>query len=391
MSLGRCPACAGSDLRPIYHLPAIPTQSVVLVESAEAALAYPRGELTLTLCRGCGFLFNASFDAARVDYSQTTEESQHFSGTFNRFAKALAAETAAERPLAGKLTLEIGCGKGDFLEELVRQSGTRALGIDPGYLPDRDDPALARTAGDVRFLREYFAPHLVDEPPNLIVCRHTLEHIADVRGFMADVSAVARAPDAQILFETPDVRRVLEEGAFWDIYYEHCSYFTIGSHARLFRRAGLDVRRSYLGFAGQYIVQYAEPGHGAPRPEEDDLAAILGAADRFADRVAACAAAWRARIAEAHRAGRRVALWGGGSKAVAFLTSLGLDAEIAQVVDINAFKQGKYLPGTSRRVVAPEDLKNDPPGLVIVMNPIYREEIGASLAALGLSPELVAL
>ncbi len=32
-----------------------------------------------------------------------------------------------------------------------------------------------------------------------------------------------------------------------------------------------------------------------------------------------------------------------------------------------------------------------PPDLVIVMNPVYLEEIGRSLADLGLSPELVAV
>ena len=36
-------------------------------------------------------------------------------------------------------------------------------------------------------------------------------------------------------FELPDSRRVFDEVAFWDIYYEHCSYFTPGSLARLFR------------------------------------------------------------------------------------------------------------------------------------------------------------
>jgi hypothetical protein len=36
----------------------------------------------------------------------------------------------------------------------------------------------------------------------------------------------ATAPTSPVLFELPDVLRVLEEVAFWDVYYEHCSYFT---------------------------------------------------------------------------------------------------------------------------------------------------------------------
>jgi len=74
--------------------------------------------------------------------------------------------------------------------------------------------------------------------------------------------------DALVLFEIPDVRRVLEEGAFWDIYYEHCSYFTLGSLAcalantapalELFR-AGVHVtlvhRHATLGDSIKYWVR----------------------------------------------------------------------------------------------------------------------------------------
>ncbi|MEM9431598.1 MAG: class I SAM-dependent methyltransferase [Pseudomonadota bacterium] len=392
MTLCACPACRGRDLATLYHLPAIPVQSVVLVDTAEEALSYPKGELTLTHCRSCGFLFNATFDADLVDYSKMTEESQHFSGTFNRFARELAAEIAARRPLAGKLTLEIGCGKGDFLEELVRQTGTRALGIDPGHVPGREAEALAPVSGEAAIIRDYFSPSLVQETPDLIICRHTLEHIAEVGQFMhyvVETSGGGR--DVQVMFETPDALRVLREGAFWDIYHEHCSYFSIGSHARLFRRVGLDVERSYLAFGDQYIIQYATPGVGQPAEDEDDLDEIRAAAERFPAHVSEIRAHWTRRISEARADGQDVALWGGGSKAVAFLTTLGLDDDVTHVIDINAFKQGKFIPGTTRRVSAPEALLDAPPGLVIAMNPVYLSEIRASVAELGLSAEVCAL
>ena len=56
-----------------------------------------------------------------------------------------------------------------------------------------------------------------------------------VRGSIGD------RPQVTVFFELPDMERVLVEQAFWDIYYEHCSYFTLGSLARLFRRTGFDV------------------------------------------------------------------------------------------------------------------------------------------------------
>lgn len=384
-----CPACDGRALRELLHLCEIPAQSVVLLDSREAALAFPTGELTLTLCEDCGFLFNATFERALVDYASTTEESQHFSGTFNRFARDLVAEIGARQDLAGKLTLEVGCGKGDFLEELARQTGTRAIGVDPGFIPERLPGAEGK---DIRFRREYFDPAHIDEDPDLIVCRHTLEHVPEVGRFMADITRATRGkPGCKVMFETPDAARVLAEGAFWDIYHEHCSYFTIGSHARLFRRAGLDVEHSYLAYAGQYIIQYAHPGSGDPLPEEQDLEDVLALADAFPAKVADMRAHWTTLVKTANAEGKVVALWGGGSKGVAFLTTNGLGPEVRHVIDINTHKQGKYMPGTGHRVSAPETLTEAPPDLVIVMNPVYLDEIREDLRRLGLHPELVAL
>ena len=36
-----------------------------------------------------------------------------------------------------------------------------------------------------------------------------------------------------MFFQVPDMSRVLRDLAFWDIYYEHCSYFTVITQAVL--------------------------------------------------------------------------------------------------------------------------------------------------------------
>ena len=383
-----CPACGAARLAEIYRLERIPVQSCVLLDSRRAARAFPQAPLSLQFCDDCGFIFNAVFELGLVDYASATEESQHFSGTFNRFAAELVDEIARRYDLGGKETLEIGCGKGDFLRELVVKTGTRGLGVDPGFIPER----LVANGHEIRFLREYFDPASIKAPPDFIVCRHTLEHIPEVARFLDDIAAVIGSrDDVGIFFETPDVERVLREGAFWDVYYEHCSYFTLGSHARLFPRAGLQVTGLHLAYDNQYIIQFAAPGRGAPLPQENDLERVRALARAFPERVAERRAHWREFVQRRHQARRRVAIWGGGSKGVAFLTTNGLRDEVAQVVDINPHKQGKFLPVTGHEVIGPAALATAPPDTVIVMNPIYLPEIAAALATLGLAPELVAV
>ncbi len=77
--------------------------------------------------------------------------------------------------------------------------------------------------------------------------------------------------------------------------------------------------------------------------------------------------------------------------ATSFLTTLGLTGEVQAAVDINPYKQDKFIPGTGHPVIAPRALTAQPPDLVVVMNPIYAGEVRKSLAALDLYPEVLAV
>ena len=92
----------------------------------------------------------------------------------------------------------------------------------------------------------------------------------------------------------------------------------------------------------------------------------------------------------------KVVMWGGGSKAVAFLSTLeAYRAPIAKrikcVVDINPRRQGTYLPAVVQKIVAPAELRELKPDLVLVMNPVYEQEICETVCAMGLAPGIVAL
>ena len=390
--ISACPSCGGSDTRSIYSVTNIPVQICILLDTEQEALAYPCGDLELAFCEECGFIYNSRFDARRLDYAAAAEESQHFSATFSRYAGELAEDIDRRYSLAGKTVLEIGCGKGDFLAGLAAMTGCRGIGIDPGFRADRLDlPDRA----NVEFITDYFGPDHAGLECDVVVCRHTLEHIGPVAAFLRDVHAtVADKPDASLFFEIPDAGRVLEEGAFWDIYYEHSSYFTPGSQARLFRREGFAVTDVRLVYDDQYIVQFAGLDGGAAHGRcaaEEDLDTLKALVDRFPEKVAQVKEHWHSFVLQRAGAGQRIAIWGGGSKCVSFMTSLDIAAEIATVVDVNPFKQGKFLPSVGARIDGPQALAATPPDVVIVMNPIYTEEIRASLDEMGLAPEVVAV
>ena len=187
---------------------------------------------------------------------------------------------------------------------------------------------------------------------------------------------------------------MLAEGAFWDIYYEHCTYFTAGSLARLFRGSGFEIDDLYLDYDGQYVIITAYP---TDRPtlavleQENDMELLTKTCEEVSVKCSSGIAYWRNTVSEFVDAGQKVVIWGSGSKGVAFLTTLKLDGMIEYVVDINPYRHGKYMPGTGHEIVSPEFLSDYKPDKVIVMNPIYCDEIQRDIDRLKVKADLLAV
>ena len=133
------------------------------------------------------------------------------------------------------------------------------------------------------------------------------------------------------------------------------------------------------------------PGAGEPLAAEDDLERLRQGVDHFRRGYDELVGGWRERIAELNESGGRAVIWGSGSKGVSFISNLALGDELAAAVDINPHKWGKFMVGSNHEIVAPERLVEIAPDLVVAMNPIYIDEIGAHLRDLGVDTELTAL
>jgi len=200
--------------------------------------------------------------------------------------------------------------------------------------------------------------------------------------------------DTIVFFEVPDVSRILKEHAFWDIYYEHCSYFSLGSLARLFRSCGFEVLDLTKAFGDQYLLIEARPSNGSEGrffENEDDLKEMAWYVKQFEKNYTNKLKRWKKELECIKERGQRAVIWGSGSKAVGYLTTLGISSEIKYVVDINRYKQGMYMPGTGHEIVPPKFLEQYRPDVIIVMNPVYFDEIRNDLREMQVSAELVAV
>lgn len=387
-----CPACDAGRMKVFYELRDFPVHTVINIATKTEAINYRRGDVCLAFCSDCGFISNVAFDQKLIDYCPDCEETQGFSPTFRAFASRSAHQLVDRYNLKGKTILEIGCGKGEFLSMLCEHGQNRGVGFDPAYLEGRIERP---SENNVEFVRDYYSEKYSHYKADFICCLMTLEHIQTAGSFVGMVRrAIAGSRLTVVFFQVPDVTRILRDCSFEDIYYEHCSYFSQGSLARLFKKSGFDILDIRTEYDGQYLMIDARPAAGAPvtlSPVEDDLAQLKGYVSTFSDRVKEKLSVWQKSMDLIADKRLRGVIWGSGSKGVAFLMNPGFGSHIEYVVDINPHRQGMFMPGTGHEIIAPAALKKIQPDLVIVMNRIYEQEVKEELNRMGLSPQVLAL
>ena len=374
-----CRSCGGTSLARILHWPAVPVNAALFPATAEEALSIPRASFLLVACETCGLVFNADHDDELVEYSPRCVETQACSPTSRAFTDALAREWVDRHELRGREIVEVGCGPdATFLRTMCALTGARGIGIDPACTPSSD--------AVVTLLAERLDAAHATLPGSALVCRHTLEHVADVAAFVGLLRGwAARHPHAPVLIEVPDAQRVFRDGAFWDVYYEHCSYFTKDEPRRNPRSRWTPCGADALGVRRPVPSRRRGAGRAAAarssRPRDGGCCARLRLSGDRADR----AFTRRPRGARGRRTGASLA---GGGTALAVLALADVDDAIAGVVDGNPVKRGLYLPGTSRSILGPQDVSALEPRHVVVMNAVYVEEVGRSLVDAGVTADV---
>ena len=191
------------ELREIYRAEQLPVLQNKVFESAEAARACARGDVVLVQSNETGLIFNRAFRPELVAYDADYQNEQGLSAAFARHLDAVLA--VMQRHFAGASLIEVGCGKGLFLERLLAQ-GFDVTGLDPTY-----------EGSNPRVLRRFFTPELQLRAEGLVL-RHVLEHVADPVAFLAMLRE-ANGGRGRIYIEVPCLDWIATHHAWFDIFY----------------------------------------------------------------------------------------------------------------------------------------------------------------------------
>jgi len=368
----------------------MPIHCNLLWQNREQAFQAPKGDIRLTFCRSCGYIFNIDFDPDKMKYDQMYENSLHCSTRFKEYAKTLALSLIEQFGLKNKKIIEIGCGKGEFLKLLCDLGQNEGIGFDPSYIHGRitDTPQ-----SNITFIQDFYSERYSDYKADIIFCLHVLEHIQNPYKFLNSIRrSVSDRIDTVIFFEVPNVLFTLKDLSIWDLIYEHCGYFCINSLAYLFNVSGFNVINIEEAFEGQFLNIYAMPLGDESQFNHHDLD-IFEKMEKyvtiFASKYDKKIKHWQRELNRIEHNNQKIVVWGSGSKGVSFLNTLKIEEQIKYAVDINPHKQGKYIAGTGQKIVNPLFLRDYRPDLIIIMNPIYEKEIQQTVNKMNLTPEIL--
>lgn len=335
----------------LFHSSALPVLQNRVYGTPEDARACATGDIRLEQAPLTGIVTNMAFRPELMVYDTDYNNEQGNSARFKAHLDSVAELIAGTMGTTD--LVEVGCGKGFFLERLL-QRGFDVTGFDPTY-----------EGSNPRVKRSYFAPGIA-APGQGLILRHVLEHIPDPLGFLHQL-AKANQGRGLIYIEVPCLDWILDQRAWFDIFYEHVNYFRQDDFYRMFGRivhAGHCFGGQYLGIVADLASLRNAPLSAAPQVTfPTDFSAALAAP------------------AAGTSTGLPEVVWGGASKGVIYcLARQRAGAPVARVIDINPGKQGRYLPCTGVQVQSPQDgLRDLPAGATIhVMNPNYMDEIQAT-------------
>ncbi|MCS6853119.1 MAG: class I SAM-dependent methyltransferase [Gemmataceae bacterium] len=320
-----------------------------------------------------------------ADHTYLSGVTRSLSEHFREVAEEVERRFGTE--VSQRSVLDIGSNDGTQLKQF------QALGYDVLGVESSATAARMALAAGVPTLRAFFnqeTARQIGRQFSIINAAGVFFHLEELHSAAEGIRELLR-PDGVFVVQFLYMKRIVENGAFDQIYHEHLLYYNLRTLEVLLQRHGLamfDARRAPIH--GGSVIAFA--GHRGRRPPSARLRQLWAAEDAeqanelstyqaFAERLARHRERDRRFLEETRRQGKVVFGLGAPAKGNTLLNYFGIGPDLVHcLVERNPLRRGLYSPGRHIPIILEEDVRQ-PPDVYYVLAWNFRREILERYAA----------
>lgn len=353
-----CIVCGAKLIdNPIYVCRKMPAESQNLPDASSLNDDIPI-DINLCQCSGCGLV---QFDCDPVSYYKDSTRAGERCEALIELRKQQYTHLIETYCLQGKKILEVGAGKGGFLKTLREMSeySIQEFGIEN----NSEFVNIARNVEKVNMQQgdvECLETQIEGAPFDAFVTFAYPARLIDPNAMLQCVSRHLTR-DAVGLVQVPSMEHLLKPGGFYDITRDHVAYYSEATLKFLLVKNGFDILE--FGEVSELYI-YAIVKKRKPY----DLQTLWADVEPLADEV-------RKYVNKNTEKGKKLAVWCAGHFAFTVLSTAEIGNKVSYIIDNAEFKKGRYSPASHVPIVGPEHFFNEPVDTILILGPIYVNEI----------------